>query len=71
MSEDTPTRRIGLDTADTPAEGTPVRCLRCHAETGAKAEMCWYCHGALCPACWEAHGHCGHPEAAAQNPSGR
>lgn len=45
-------------------------CNRCKAVV-AKPEGCWYCSADLCDACWDEHGHCGHPEAEAQNERAR
>ena len=52
--------------------GAPLyfKCLRCN-ERVLVVESCWYCHGELCAPCWEAFGHCGHPEAEAENERAR
>ncbi len=43
-------------------------CRRCKKPIEIdEAELCWYCHGSLCADCWESVGHCGHPEAEAEN----
>lgn len=34
-------------------------------------EFCWYCHAPLCYDCWDHFGHCGHPEANAENERAR
>ena len=45
-----------------------IECARCACPVPADdAEFCWYCHARLCFVCWDAYGHCGHPEADAQN----
>jgi hypothetical protein len=49
-----------------------VECERCgRLVDPEQSEHCWYCAGALCGECWEAHGHCGHPEADAENARAR
>lgn len=43
-------------------------CGRCRGVVPSEdAETCWYCTMALCAECWDRYGHCGHPEADAQN----
>jgi hypothetical protein len=45
-----------------------MNCNRCNKSiTDEDREFCWYCHGDLCYDCWDAWGHCGHPEAEAEN----
>lgn len=47
-------------------------CGRCKREIeSGPAERCWYCQAWLCFACWDDVGHCGHPEAEAQNETAR
>lgn len=49
-----------------------TKCGRCENEIPAEtAETCWYCTESLCYACWDMFGHCGHPEADAQNERSR
>ena len=58
--------------APTVASPAVIECARCKslADT-ADAEFCWYCHARICYSCWDDVGHCGHPEAEAQNEAAR
>lgn len=44
-------------------------CARCGKAfyDDTEPDVCWYCQDFLCGDCWEDYGHCGHPEADAQN----
>jgi hypothetical protein len=39
----------------------------CGGATVGDIFTCWWCQAWLCEDCWERVGHCGHPEAEAEN----
>lgn len=55
--------------ADTVARWEALNaCGRCEAPVAPRdREFCWWCQRYLCYACWDLVGHCGHPEAEAEN----
>jgi hypothetical protein len=49
-----------------------VKCGGCEDVLAhGEAEMCWWCKAPLCAPCWDRFGHCGHPEAEAENERAR
>jgi hypothetical protein len=47
-----------------------THCNRCGLEV-TDPEVCWWCYAPLCAECWDEYGHCGHPEADAENERAR